>query len=314
MRGRRCAGFTLVELLVVIAIIGILVAMLLPAVQAAREAARRIQCANNVKQLGLALHNHHGAYGRLPPGSIGLDPQTGWWLAERNGCPRTPFAVFLFPFMEQTAKYGHYDFERDWSNQMFEIWEILGATVATYQCPSDQTVAYYHFNPSYGSFTLYKGSYGVNWGANTYLNRTAVEASPFYVEYKPEDATRIKDIKDGTSHTLAMMEMIQAPVTGPNSDHRGDIWNDVSSCYQITTKLTPNASGPDVCGNCIDRPDIQLPCTQVSSFPKHGHYMASRSRHPGGVQVLMCDGSVHFVADDIELSIWQAQSTMAGGE
>jgi len=312
MRGSR--GFTLVELLVVIAIIGVLVALLLPAVQAAREAARRSQCVNNLKQLGLAIQNHHATYQRFPPGSIGLDPRTGRWLGQERGSPRTPFSVFLFPYLEQIGRTDAYDFSLDWSYQMFFVGELLGGPITVYQCPSSETIPYPHSNPAFGKYVAYKGSYGVNWGMNRFLGLQPHEESPFHVEYKAEDAKRIKDITDGTSHTMAMMEMIQAPVNGRNSEHRGDIWNEDGGCYQLMTKVQPNSSALDIGCYCIDRPDIGLPCRELPGGPLAVCSLASRSRHVGGVQVSMCDGSVHFVTDNIDLVTWQAMSTMAGEE
>ena len=111
---RRREAFTLVELLVVIAIIGILIALLLPAVQAAREAARRIQCANNLKQLGLALHNYHAAMRSFAPGAVGVDPNTASYSGGRI---RTPFCVFVLPYIEATAQYNLYDFSKHWYQQ-----------------------------------------------------------------------------------------------------------------------------------------------------------------------------------------------------
>ena len=113
---------------------------------------------------------------------------------------------------------------------------------------------------------------------------------------------------------MAMIEMRQAPSeAGQGVDRRGRIWNDDSSCYQVSTRVTPNSSAADN-GRCVDRPEMKLPCVSTGSGPKQDHTMAARSRHPGGVQTVMCDGSVHFVSDSIDLETWRALSSQDGGE
>jgi prepilin-type processing-associated H-X9-DG protein len=128
--------------------------------------------------------------------------------------------------------------------------------------------------------------------------------APFHVQY----GANLKQITDGTSKTLAMLEMVQIPQISA-CDRRGRIWNDDFGCYQITARYTPN-SGSNDASNCQDRPDYH--CTD-SSDAKEARLM-SRSRHPGGVNVVMCDASVHFISDSVNLLAWQASSTMAGGE
>ena len=295
--GTTRAAFTLIELLVVIAIIGILIALLLPAVQAAREAARVARCANNLHQLGLALHQHHEAKGAFPPGAIGVDPATGNYGGDAI---RTPFCPFLLPYIEETARYDRYDFTRHWYVQP----GALGMYITVWHCPSDTSRRMWHASDV---FQEYKGNYGLNWGQDTYTHQ--VERAPFYLEY----GARFADVPDGTSNTLAMMEMLQSPSEfGQPVDRRGRIWNDDSACYQLMTRVTPNSSAPDN-GRCAHRPELGLPC--IHSGGAHSeHTMAARSRHPGGVQVVMCDGSVHFVANSINLQVWQALSSQAGGE
>jgi len=292
-------GFTLVELLVVIAIIGILIALLLPAVQAAREAARRAHCSNNLKQLGLALEQYTDTQKTYPPGAVGVNPSTGSYSS--YPAVRTPFCVYLLPFLEEGNRYKLYDFKKNWMGQP----KAVGEYISTWHCPSAQSRQMWHAGDTFEEF---KGNYGLNWGQNTYMDQ--VKQAPFYLEY----GARSADIRDGLTNTLCMMEMLQAPSKRSQPiDRRGRIWNEDSSCYQITTKLTPNTSAPD-CGRCADRPEMALPCINTGSTPKSRHYMAARSRHPSGVQVLMCDGSVHFASDSINLQVWQDLSSQAGEE
>jgi prepilin-type N-terminal cleavage/methylation domain-containing protein len=298
MATRRHRGFTLVELLVVIAIIGILIALLLPAVQAAREAARRARCSNNLKQLGLALHQYHELQKSYPVGAVGVNPATGSYSGGRT---RTPFCVFLLPHLEQDNRHNLYDFKKHWYVQLKVIGEYLNA----WHCPSAQSRQMWHAGDT---FWEAKGSYGLNWGQNTYMDQG--KPAPFYLEY----GARAADIRDGLTNTLAMTEMLQAPSEqGQPIDRRGRIWNEDSSCYQITTKLTPNSSAPDV-GRCANRPEMDLPCINTGSTPKSAHYMAARSKHPSGVQVMLCDGSVHFASDSINLQLWKDLSSQAGEE
>jgi prepilin-type N-terminal cleavage/methylation domain-containing protein/prepilin-type processing-associated H-X9-DG protein len=293
-------GFTLVELLVVIAIIGILIALLLPAVQAAREAARRTQCSNNLKQLGLALHNHHALHGRFPIGCQGVHPQTAQWNYDPANKPCTSFFNYLLPFIEQGATDDIYDYTKTVQAQTAEVQEILRRYYTIFHCPSDESQT---IDQSIHSGR--KGNYGVNWGQSTFI--TQVERAPFFIEY----GASIARIRDGTTNTLAMMEMVQPPSPASSVDRRGRLWNCEGGCFQITTLHEPNSTAPDN-SRCVDQPDY--PCINSGVDARTDQYIVSRSRHPGGVHALMCDGSVHFVGDTIELDIWRALSSESAGE
>ncbi|MEW4563873.1 DUF1559 domain-containing protein [Bremerella sp. JC770] len=288
-------GFTLVELLVVIAIIGILIALLLPAVQMAREAARRMSCQNNFKQIGLALHNYHDVHQSMPPGAWG-------WTGTAWRTNRTPFVRYLLDYLEQSARSDLYDGTKSWTNQDTTDRKEIFGYMKVWHCPSDGSYIREHDD--------YKGNYAVNWGPNVFKpSTTPTDKGTFALD----SSTRFADIVDGTSNTLAMMEIRQAPPPASNVDNRGRIWNDDACSSMVTTLLTPNSTAPDATLSqyCANQPKIGLPCTNAA---RNASYNASRSQHPGGVQVLICDASVQFIPETIRLDTWQAISTINGGE
>lgn len=301
-------GFTLVELLVVIAIIGILVALLLPAIQAAREASRRSQCANNLKQIGLAMQNHHDSLKTLPPG---MGPY---------GCCWGTWQVLLLSFVEQRqltelyVNWGGNDTTIDAGYTGIRYGAAPNTTnvttvrFASFTCPSDTV------NAPIGGITSH--NYAVNFGnthfGQTTLNGIVFNGAPFGVAKdttRPREGTRLADITDGTSNTLLVAEVVQ----GRASDLRGFTWWGDAS--QFTTYLAPNSPLPDriyTAGFCNNMPDQNLPCA-VSGGTTPTMF-ASRSRHPGGVQVVLCDGATRFISDAIDLTRWQALSTSQGRE
>lgn len=323
---RSLPAFTLVELLVVIAIIGLLVALLLPAVNAAREAARRTQCSNNIRQLGLALHNYATANNAFPPGSIGRNPESATTpydgaYASQHGLQRTAFFVHIYPYLEESAIYDAYDFNVSTITQAIRPNSPISKPLPSMNCPSDSPQIAYACDA--GRSQDAKGNYGLNWGYFNFVaqapyvmeDRSCRSApaqcpvAPFHLEY----GAKFSQIKDGTSHTLCMLEMLQAPAEPSEPcDRRARIWNDDTGCYQIMARDTPNSSAPDH-GRCVNRPELGLPCVDDWSNPNNV-YMIARSHHPGGVMAQLCDGSVRFVSDGVDLVAWQAASTMNGGE
>lgn len=340
-------GFTLVELLVVIAIIGILVALLLPAVQAAREAARRTSCINNMRQLGIALLNYESSNNRLPPGNSFREK-----AADPLPAPRyTPHVVFLMQFLEEGPRFSNYDRDLDWDDQPVEVLEALGSPLPSYQCPSDEPQRMTFTTGGGGAtsaqFNDAKGNYGVNWGSlygfdqfdQRMLQGVELDAAPGVFFQSIGDATekaednrrapfyynfgaRLGQITDGTSHTFAMMEMIQAPTAQGAIDRRGRIWNHLPGSYHITTLIPPNGERPPEPrfdsrfagdhGTCVNQPEFGLPCRPIGQESRM--YMASRSRHAGGVVVIMCDASAQFISDDIDHITYQRLSIRDEGE
>ncbi|MCG8451508.1 MAG: DUF1559 domain-containing protein [Pirellulales bacterium] len=312
---RRSRGFTLVELLVVIAIIGVLVALLLPAVQAAREAARRNDCKNRMRQLALSVLNYETAQGRFPKGAQGLDPLT----MKAAGVPRIPLYVLILDYMEEGSR------EALWSGDVTGDNEAMKAPWPGIQCPSDEALEFLVRGNIRG-----KTSYGVNWGQYSYRYQIAPvdwskygfdganrprEIAPFWVDF----GAKMGQITDGTSQTLMWMEMRQIPfdidVGAGKVDRRGRLWNDDASSYQIMTRFGPNSTSKDI-GRCEGDYDMEAhgtPCdnkgTNNTLVRNLGH-IVSRSRHPGGVNATMCDGAVKFFSDDIELDTWKALSSM----
>jgi len=288
---RRRSGFTLVELLVVIAIIGILIALLLPAVQAARETARRSQCTNNVKQWGLALAMYEQASMLLPYGN--------------RTSPRHSWPPALWPFIEETALYGRYNFSVGFpdttSNQ-----NCLFVQVPLYFCPSDRLGLWLKADPYYRS----RGNYVLNWGNGNFQQTAVAGAGSFLTgPFTFNKQYKLRQITDGLSKTMYLSEVIQA-TNDSDFDFRGDILNNDIACGNYMTVNTPNA-GIDytVCEGAI--PQLPSPCSQTYSGAA---YVSARSLHPGVVNVLFGDGSVHLIADDINVVTWRAMSSKAGGE
>jgi prepilin-type N-terminal cleavage/methylation domain-containing protein len=343
---RSRTGFTLVELLVVIAIIGILVALLLPAVQAAREAARRMQCSNNLKQIGLATHNYLDTYKVFPVGS---------WHAVHG-----TWQLHILPFCEQVALHGM--FQNSGGTQTFRTGGIrygsapnlpvVTKQIPTYTCPSDSVTAqatifsgitFHNYRANYGSTTRGRLSpYGVSstgapnrWAGAPFIEFIARNVDPITGQQNPwanyyswihcdQSAggqcfltkVALADILDGTSNTLLFSEGVQ----GRNNDLRGFSWWG-GGCH-FETLLSPNSAQPDVVEqNCFPAPNFPLnpPCVVRAGASGNvvttgAETQAARSRHPGGVQCTLTDGSVRFVSNTIALDTWRWLGTGAGAE
>jgi prepilin-type N-terminal cleavage/methylation domain-containing protein/prepilin-type processing-associated H-X9-DG protein len=311
MNRKHSHGFTLVELLVVITIIGILIALLLPAVQAAREAARRMQCSNNLKQWGLAMANYESVNQIYPYGTL---TGSGGGLADGtsgvNGVNRRQtFVVALWPYFEQGNLTAIYDF-----NYCFYADKNLPVTaykVPMYYCPSDRQGVWTATETSNGKIygSRCRGNYVVDWGYCDFNRSVAKPDGTNAMKIGPfgkNKLARVADIRDGLSNTIFMGEIIQT-INDTDYDFRGDFFNDDLGAAQFMTYNTPNA-GIDMLPFCASTTEPG-PC-QISSTV----YVSSRSKHSGGVTIGFGDGSVHFIADSIAVTPWRALSSMAGDE
>jgi prepilin-type N-terminal cleavage/methylation domain-containing protein/prepilin-type processing-associated H-X9-DG protein len=338
MRVRR-RGFTLIELLVVIAIIAVLIGLLLPAVQKIREAAARMSCTNNLKQIGLAMHNYHDANGKLPPG-VG-----------KYGCCWGTWVMVIMPYIEQDNMwrlYLNYD-GSDLTGPRYGAStnpaNVTSQRLKILTCPSDTPSAPLPVSVGGVTYNLTAHNYAVNYG-NTNLYGTTVAGVPFggapfrcypagwlsdatmqstYGWAQPDSDKRVlfqqygpagkpqqplTSITDGTSNTLMASEVIQ----GQGGDLRGFSW--WGNATGFTAFNLPNSNAPDVMtgGVCNVQATYNIPCTTINSsaFPR----MASaRSRHSGGgVNAVYCDGHVQWVPNSISLPVWRSLSTSQGGE
>jgi prepilin-type N-terminal cleavage/methylation domain-containing protein/prepilin-type processing-associated H-X9-DG protein len=304
----RRSGFTLIELLVVIAIIAILIALLVPAVQKVREAAARIQCTNNLKQLGLALHARHDVYKQFPKGLV-------WNNGTYYDFPRSGWNYSLFPFIEQASILNRLPASA--ANQQWYPWFSPEATSANpptaaiipiWLCPSDggSTTE----TQPWGTFTL--GNYHVLFGGMNLggaIAATPSQRAAFGVNF----GARIADISDGTSNTMVMSEYLRG--RGASNDQRGLLWGDQPGYGHIYTQLSPNSSSPDLLyvGWCDNQPGVGLPCINGDTGPNNT--AGARSRHTGGVNVCFGDGGVRFVSQNVDLlTVWRPLATIAGGE
>jgi prepilin-type N-terminal cleavage/methylation domain-containing protein len=315
---RRRTAFTLIELLVVIAIIAVLIGLLLPAIQKVREAANRIKCANNLKQLGIAMHNYHDSNSTWPMAEDSKETYTCCWGT---------WTMLILPFIEQDAAFNLY---QNWGGSDFVLtnWpaptpasvksgsyprygsavneaNVTGRRYSVLTCPSDTS------NSPIRTITSH--NYVVNYGNTSYFQST-YQGVPFLgAPFAPRKKFRIADMTDGTSNTVLMLEVRQ----GQRKDLRGFTWWGPATAGE--TFFTPNTSSPDgiqygpgdgtgYCDPLPPNPPCALP---TSSFP---YIVSARSRHTGGVQVVLGDGSARFITDTINLQVWRNLGSSRDGQ
>ena len=343
MRQQR-RGFTLIELLVVIAIIAVLIALLLPAVQSAREAARRAQCTNNLKQIGLATHNYISTVGSFPIGSLagGSSSPGGEWSG-----PWWPWAAYILPEMEWTNLYNSINFSAHglltWDNNSGGCTSPENSTVylsiiSTYQCPSDDTMKIFTNlmwvsttqiaagSPNFtGAVTCYVGNWGdmrvgnpifdqytgdqlingaQSWGCNGTFRG-------IYGDCSNGQVVTIAGVTDGTSNTF---------LVGENSPYYNGslLWTNGDGIYASTAIplnwFTPLVDGQiDVDGTTCNINALNV-VTTPHCFRNQTYNYGFKSKHPGGANFAMADGSVRFIKQSISPRPYNALGSRAGGE
>jgi prepilin-type N-terminal cleavage/methylation domain-containing protein/prepilin-type processing-associated H-X9-DG protein len=323
--GRR--GFTLIELLVVLAILAVLIGLLVSAVQEVREAANRVSCQNNLKQIGLAAHSYHDNHRRFPPGAAG--PPS-----------RASALVFLLPYLEQRARFAQFDLRQNVhtgpNNQAARMGDV-----PVLLCPSERQTNARHTDPFVGEAVAFgRTNYYACLGAHAALDNRGLPAAGVF---GLGSATRLTDIRDGTSNTALFAEV------------RWGSWPELAAPHQVLG-VQPDMWDPSPAADTSPVPVCQPP-TRASQFFDtglaffHGNawhcfythtgppnapgndcaryvggdpsdntylhdrvHLAARSYHRGGVNVALADGAVHFVEETIGLDTWRALGSRAGGE
>ncbi|WP_145373534.1 DUF1559 family PulG-like putative transporter [Maioricimonas rarisocia] len=320
------SGFTLIELLVVIAIIAILVALLLPAVQQAREAARRSQCKNNLKQLGLALHNYHDTHGTFP-----LNYTRQWGNPDPLDGMSASWLVGILPYVDQAPLYNQVDFNFGIRNDPRSPdpdsvepvspsngW-IAQQTVPVFLCPSDGNDDVLAGRANYGGqwgVNNYKAVAGANWQWGAWQVTSGIHASTrwgisgngldagnglvFRGNGRP-CANGMEDVTDGTSNTLAIGEAVPEWCT-----HTWWWWfNGVTATTAIPLNARP------VCAGAAGLPDEIGLRNCATDWPNNYSFY---SKHPGGGHFAMTDGAIRFVSDNIDIDLYRSLATIANQE
>jgi prepilin-type N-terminal cleavage/methylation domain-containing protein len=329
----RRTGFTLVELLVVIAIIGVLVGLLLPAVQAAREAARRMSCSNNLKQLGLALHNYESTYKVFPAGRQSLASLLNWTPATyiQDPIPRNMHGlVSILPFLEQQGIYDRFNFSAAFGNfqqvspnglapvdSIASGNALLSVTpIQAFRCPSDggteDILPSHHYAPDGGVGQIFarKTNYDYIMPHTTlgYYNFHRRASSHTRYIFGENSFTKMAGIIDGTSNTLAMGEMTL------------ELFNGVTSAWSyagwVSVGIDPvgawNVTFPPTGLNVWNYNNHASPLNNTRG--RRASWYNAASLHPGGVQFVMADGAVKFISETIDIPSLTHLSRMADGQ
>lgn len=336
-------GFTLIELLVVIAIIAVLIALLLPAVQQAREAARRTECKNKLRQIAIALHNHIDAHGSLPPGYMSYDEaanryNVGGW--QHTGSPNElgfNWLCNIFPYLEEPRlaelaqacnadrPVGTHN-PADHCESMYSSTGLGSSQAKFLLCPSAVAANQKFSDSGYGLENLTKGNYVACFGSGDFLSwESSTTSGAFGCTFLGQDdvgndrfqagkGKRPGDLTDGMSNTLMLSEVIAIDVGGgtTNSDIRGVWMNPSMGASVYSTRLNPNSREMDRLTAC----DGNIPNTSPlfcddQDVDGPDTWAAARSYHTGGVNAALCDGSVRFISNNINNDLYRALGTAA---
>ena len=312
---RRRDAFTLIELLVVIAIIAVLVTILLPAVQQAREAARNSQCKNNLKQIGVAIHNYNETFGCFPLGKLTnvtlggaqARPCGDWWHD-------TNWYTSIFPYIDQPGLYNGLNNGAPigcnhganpgppWDGN----WKAKIALIPVYGCPSDGNKP----NEVNSGWQRVRTNYQPNWGNTNFIqgNLSTAATDTFWgAPFGPGRTVQFRDIEDGPSNTLLFMEVLTTIGTGYN----GSIADPLGRAGAAMGRNPPNALVNELSSVCPAVANLNgiYGCTDVGI---NDQIFTARSKHTGGVNSVMCDGSVQFFGNNIDTGVWRALSTTRG--
>lgn len=325
-------GLTLIELLVVVSIIGVLVSLLLPAVQSAREAARRTTCVSNMRQIGIAVMNYESAHRWLPKGDwrehsreTGVDSLATW-------------VSLTLPYLEEAQLYNAIDFSRPFYEQVALSPSVLPqqVTFKTHICPSNGDVGVITWNQShYGARGNYAATAGwagpdsglwmndVQWEQvgtdgrghpenpsgvefTAHNGRTIHSALSGFGPFMVNRGLRLREATDGISHSVGFSEIR----TVPGDDVRGALHFGGGVLYLHSE--VPNTAVQDFTRLCVSV--ANAPCASTDETWRGYHKLAARSLHPGGVNAMLLDASVRFVGNDVDRELWKAAATFAGDE
>jgi len=332
---RGCRGrhaFTLIELLVVIAIIGLLIALLLPAVQAARESSRRAQCLNNLKQLGIALNSYHDKFNVVVPACIADNKPLP--VTSIAGQQWTPWTVMLMAELEQQVVTNAFNFDLGSYGPIalkmpgFSANSTVMTTkLSVYQCPSDRSLTCRftgaYPGPPITGVAMSRGNYAANKGNTTWMQTDVPGNSNGVYRDSPFPNTGnlpFAALTDGVSSTVFVSEMLQ----GSDGDVRGLPWLTIPGANMYMSSFLPN-NDTDILGLskngdvmmpgdlCVNEPGRNLPC-KTGDLLNGAWINGARSRHPGGVNVLLGDGSARFVKDSINPRVWTGIHSIHSGE
>ena len=334
---RKRRGFTLIELLVVIAIIAVLIGLLLPAVQKVREAAARLKCQNNLKQIGLAAHNYESTNLSFPPGAGQLPSLPSGYPS--SGTQRPSPQALILPYVEQANKYNQFDFRYDINLAAVNA-PARFQDVPIYICPSDASgAAFAPAGTPYG-----RSNYHANIGASASpTDKSGLTGGIYFVEFtnaqwnggNKSGAVKIGEITDGTSNTAMFSEIKRGNLrNGATSTTTPADPNEVRLVASMAGNAASLRSPPAACnatsGTSYTYAGLQYyrsfaftsfythtvppnykggDCTDLSNV-----HLAARSFHSGGVNVVLCDGSVRFVADSIDPNVWRLFGARSDGQ